>query len=534
MKQRILVVLFILLSVQVYSQRSISLVYFDNTKTYLAGGSISVHFKPVGVYPFDINVPARTANFRLQLVRASDSSIVNNNIGSERGFFVPLLNGTIPNGVPNGNYKIKIISDSSGVELSNAFTNTFSIQNATLITRPEIQNPSENLQINCYPNNNYFGFVNKSNSGTPDVTSSIFFELKNYDNSFNYRVVFIDHSNNTTTNLSVTPNGPGIAVFEIPPGRPLNYYTIEIQKTKSGTTSSYSFIFLFNTGNTSLGNTSNETVCVGTSVNFSIDLQVISKNYPGSYYTIDFGDGSPLRVFTHEAILNNSNFSYTYSLTTCQAPINLNSNGKFKIEKLLYNMGFSNCSSYSKNGNGTIKYVNTSIAPTADFTAPTPICINSPQTFTNTSTQGFYGTGTTCLRKATYRWSTSRPSASGTFVPVSASFVDISGNLNIPANFFNEIGKWQIRLTAQNDSGCNTLSTQIKEICVEPQPVANFKFLDNGVQKDSIVSCSPKAFGIVNYTPTTTCGPTTYSWTVSNEATPLIPISAGGGYIYNF
>lgn len=517
------------MNTSVLGQRSISLIRFDDSKTYFQGGSISVHFKPIGVYPFNQTVTANSTNFRLQLIKAADSSIVNDNIGSERNFFVPVLNGTIPASIANGSYKIKVIADSAGVEISNVMTNSFLIQSGTNIPYSAIELPSEVLQINCYSNNNYFGFVNKSNSGSnPDVTPAIQFNFKNYDASCSYTTTFIDHSTASSTNLPLIPNGSQ-ALFEIPAGKPLNYYTIEIIKTKNGISTSYSYIFLFNTGNTSLGNTSSETVCVGTNVNFTIDLQVIEKNYPGSYYTVNFGDGSTVKTYTHAEFLNNLNFSHSYTTPTCQASALLNVGGKFKIETLLYNKGVVNCNNYDKNGNGTTKYVNASTPPIADFSGPSPICINSAATFLNNSTQGYYGTGSTCIRKATYKWATKRPSSS-TFIN-QTSYVNSTNDLVLPINFFDEIGIWQIRLTAQNDSGCNSISTVIKDICVQPIPVANFKFNDNGL-KDSIVACAPKDVIIDNSTPSVSCSPTTFTWTVMYESTRNIISPNTGIFTY--
>ena len=125
---------------------------------------------------------------------------------------------------------------------------------------------------------------------------------------------------------------------------------IEIKKTNSsGITSINSYNYLFNTGNTSLGNTSSENICTTNDFNINIDTNNIKTNYPGSYYTFDFGDGTALRYVTHEELMKNPNFTHQYLIATCDAPSSLNVSGFYKVTAKLYNQGIG--SGLSPNSN---------------------------------------------------------------------------------------------------------------------------------------------------------------------------------------
>ncbi|MEI2707470.1 MAG: PKD-like domain-containing protein [Chitinophagaceae bacterium] len=534
MKHRIFFILFFLLSIYSNAQRSISLVYFDNTKTYLAGGSISVHFKPNGVYPFDATVTSRTTNFRLQLIRSIDSSVFANDIGFERNFFVPMLNGTIPAGTPNGNYKIRVIADSANVELSSVMTAQFGVQSGTIFPTTTLANPSPILSntgdVSCFVSGNHFGYLNKA-SGS--VSSNLTFDLPNHTSGYTYNVRLINHATLAVTPIIVDVSGfGGATTITLPSNLDLGHYTLEISKTASGLTSTNSFIYYNNTGNTALGNLSSENVCINSPISFSVDQSVIEKNYAGSYYIVSYGDNTKVDTFTQARFLANLSFLHSYSNPTCSfVPFPLN--GRFVVTIQLYNKGLVNttCNLFSQNGNGTTKSVNTSTPPTANFYGKNPICINDSAKFTNTTLLGFYGTSAVCNRNANFVWTIKRPSLSN-FQTVNPPWVDANNNLNVPQNIFNEVGSWQIKLTAANPQGCTIISEIIKDFCVQPQMTAGFKFDDGGL-KDSIVACSPKNVVIANSTATVACSPTTFSWQVMRESDRAIIASGTGTYTYS-
>jgi hypothetical protein len=62
---------------------SIQNIYFNNTVTYPAGGNISVHIKPTGVFPL-------RNKFTLAVYDATGTNVVNAAIGTVNDFFAPV------------------------------------------------------------------------------------------------------------------------------------------------------------------------------------------------------------------------------------------------------------------------------------------------------------------------------------------------------------------------------------------------------------------------------------------------------------
>lgn len=480
--------------------QSIDLVYFNNSVDYFPGGGISLHIKPTGVFPLQ-------TKFTLQLLDETGSKVYN--IGSVNEFFVPVLNGTLPSPLAPGSYKLKVVADSAGKILASSNTSSsFNVKGTTVIfEKPNIGNPvGTTPKIDCF-NNYYFGFLDNAKDDV--TTADQFLEIINYSNGYSYTVQFINHQKGT---VDVLPVEEGL--FSLPGDLPTDYYTIQVSKQKDGLTSTFSYIFLFNTSNTGFGNLSSENVCVGNSVSFSVDCQLIANNYPSSYYTVNYGDGSKIDTFTHARFMQDSLFIHNYTIATCNASSLLNENGKFKVDLFLYNKGIKvandvNCDLYVKNGNGTTKYVNTSIPPIAKFEGPALSCINQSVTFKNLTTAGFFGTGSECLRNVNLTWYLKSPKSS-TFIPQPASYYNSSKDLVVPEGKFNEKGKWQIKLTAKNPEGCNTTSEYIQDICIEPIPVPDFKMND----LDSVSGCAPYDIKIANKTNANPCRPTVYQWEI--------------------
>lgn len=163
-------------------------------------------------------------------------------------------------------------------------------------------------------------------------------------------------------------------------------------------------------------------------------------------YTVDYGDGTAIETYTHAELLADPLISHTFGSSTCssnQAEI-VQGKNYFKVDLKLLNKGLNNnCNVYNLNGNGTSKYVNTSIAPAADFTTIPKICENTILKATDTSVGGEYGEDGTCLTNFIKDWYFTPPGESeervnldkdenGNFVaPVFANWVDASGNLQI-------------------------------------------------------------------------------------------------------
>ena len=126
--------------------------------------------------------------------------------------------------------------------------------------------------------------------------------------------------------------------------------------------------------------------------------------------------------------------------------------------------------------------------PEVDFEVDTPICLNTPVTFDNTSVDGY---GQNCSTNTAFNW----------------DFGD--GNTSTdenPTHTYTTPGTYTVSLYAQNF--CGTTDTVSKTVCVEPELVPSFT-LDNSN------GCSPLNVQITNTTDTSlSCGSDEYLWEV--------------------
>jgi hypothetical protein len=293
----------------------------------------------------------------------------------------------------------------------------------------------------------------------------------------------------------------------------------------------YSYVYLFHTGATGLANLSAEnSVCAGTPISWVVNG--IDKNYPGSEYTIHYGDAAPssITTVTHAQLLQNDTFTHTYTVATCISPYRNITSGNYYNEVFfyLYNKGIKvgptlYCSDYQKNGNGVQRFVNISIPPTANFTT-SAICTGSNLVATSTTTAGQYGYGGTCQNSVTYTWYYKRPSGTD-FIAVTTSSWIVGNVLTIPSSLIaGEAGCWSIKLEAANLDGCTTASTMEKTVSVTSFAVPKFGINQNGVPVSTIcrqesvnLFDSSNAAAIACATPAPT-----YSWS----------ISPGTGFVY--
>jgi hypothetical protein len=515
----------------------INIVRFNNTATYYPGGSISIHINPTGVF-------ALNNTFTLELSDASGNFTSPTVLATVNEFFTPLINATIPAGTPTGaGYRLRVRASTTNAQ--SATSSSFSIGSApspALIT-PAIT-PQFSPQTNCLaPTQNppYLGWLNIS-SGV-QTQNRIFF-IPDFDATETYTVTIVDlFSSSGVTLINPTVSG---GAFTFPSGKPTGYYTIEIERKKNVTSTIKGFVFQHNTGNTNLGNSSNETVCSDSTVQFTIDTINIKYNYPLSTYTINFGDGSPAKTYTHAQLLDSLPLKHIYNDATCQSSFATQngSNGRFyKIDIRLFNKGLQNsCQTFTENGNGTTKWANAGKPPEADFTVSPNICINTALTATNTSTPGQYGTGLTCDNNMFTIWKVKKPGDADFSIVASSSGLG-KLNLTIPANQVNVAGCWVLRLEVNNVDGCPTVSIEEKTIGVSPSPIPGFKILKSGVEVTTICNGESVTLNNESNLVGVPCQSPTYSWTIipntgftyiggtnSSSSSPQVTFNTPGNY----
>ena len=90
-----------------------------------------------------------------------------------------------------------------------------------------------------------------------------------------------------------------------------------------------------------MGNTTAEIICLLENVVFAIDTSMdgIGRNYPSSYYSFDFGDGTAgdIVYFTHaELMSSNIEVSHQYTMPSCDSGDGVQGSN-FIISKILFN-----------------------------------------------------------------------------------------------------------------------------------------------------------------------------------------------------
>jgi gliding motility-associated-like protein len=513
-------------NIQDLNAQVINLVRFNNVNNYYPGSGVSVIINPTGIF-------AESNQFKLEL--SDVGGVFNANtrqLSSLSEFYVPVMNGTLPTNITPGLYKLRI---SSTAPVLNRETNAFNVVPGSSIGVPTFSSNITNngtSTFNCLtsdctiqPNNNIFGQIDAASGDTTSIIGV--FDLgnticnNNNNNISDYSVNLINISDQSVTSLTIYSPG----VFYIPSDLQIGTYVIEITKNISGVVSLFSNTFIFHGNATNINNLNSETVCVGNLVNFSIDITPsgIGRNYMGSLYTINYGDGTPVERFTHAQLLSiistNGFISHTYNSVSCSVGSGVD-RGYFILKlrlwnKGVYNQGLNNnyCNTYYENGNGVDKRVNTNRAPVAQFTLNQRQCINTAITATNTTILGQYGAAN-CLTAPRYVWYVKSPNDTN-FIPVGPSYNPtwISGNnLIIPASDVSISGCWEIKLEARNSgAGCTSSTIDSKTIRIQAVPVPSF------TNNPTSPICAGQ---IIQFTNTSNilslqCQDPTYSWTVT-------------------
>ncbi|HET8810074.1 MAG TPA: PKD-like domain-containing protein [Flavobacteriaceae bacterium] len=462
-------------------------------------------------------------------------------------FFLPIMNGVIPSGTPMGTgYKIRITSDldadNNGIpDIIPAETNTFAISapGTTPVSFDiSFPNPPPNF-IDCI-NNNFFGFLNRSET---DTTSNIDGQIGNTALAVTdftmtlYPYDIVNQQMNIAGGITIVPGTiiGGVIVFNLPSGLPTNFYVLEIIGENSGLSSSESYIYHFNTGSTGIANLSSEQECVGNQIDFEISINSMIKNYPGSKYILDFGDGTPVLDLTHAQIygpqvneVSGSKWSHTYNNTTCDSPHQIlnTADGKyyFQLQFKLLNKGIVSCNAYDENGNGAPKWVNISLPPTPDFLVADAVCIMDNLVATENVTPGAYGFAQNCLTIYNIEWKLDPPTTAeisvSTFFP---SWIDANGNLTVPSSILQTEGPgcYIVTLIASNPEGCTSPQEISKTVSVqEAVSTANFTYTPQPI------ICPGETVSFTNTSVVTSgaCQEFSYNWTVTPvPGTPATP-----------
>ena len=507
--------------------QSINLIDFNSSNSYAPGSGVSVHINPTGIFELSAN------SFVLELSSPGGDFTNPTVLGTVNDFYTPLINGILPADLSAGQYKLRIRSSHPALSVE---TDLFTVENSSfdsvLTITSGIQsntNFTECLNDGSNVTNPYAGSMNQNyNSLTSSMPSTYkFFTVNPSDSSNSISVNLYNIESGATTLLSPFSGN----VYQIPGNLAVGTYNFEVEETDSeGNISVFSYTFLFHTSTTVLGNASSETVCVGEEVTFTVDISDlgITNNYMGSYYVINFGDGTAPLTYTQAELLALYSATPAEPITHIfnQPSCNANGSSSFEVSKKLYNKGVvttgssPQCDAYVQNGLGTVKEIATAESPEAEFNLNPEQCQNEDIEALNATIPGSYPTANgSCAGDVILEWEVKKPSFPD-FLPaflLNPSWL-VNDDLIIPASDIDEIGCWQIKLIARNPAGCLQEDFEIKTVNIEDIPDADFNEVGDICINEQITLTD--ASNIIQ----ATCDPVlpnetpTYVWTVSPDS----------------
>ncbi len=516
--------------------QSIEIVSFNNSTDYCPGSGVSVHINPTGIFTFENagNLQDSANNsFILEISGPGGDWSNPTTLNTVYDFYTPLINGTIPANLSSGEYLLRVRSTQPAI--TSASTSSITVGECDSSQISDVPSVTTNMDSNsnftqCLNEdaniiNPYIGSMNQNyNSLSSSMPSSYqFFTVNATETNSTISVRLIDIANGTSSTVSAISGN----IYQIPADLPVGTYNFEVTETDTdGNVSIFSYTFLFHTSATIFGNASSETVCVGEDVTFSVDISNlgIGSNYMGSYYVVDFGDGSSPQVYTQAELLDLYSdpvdpITHVFDQPSCSA----NGNNSFIVSKKLFNKGLVNtsnnpqCNTYVQNGLGASKEIATAESPQAQFNLNPEQCISENIEAINTTIPGSYPTASgACAGEVNYDWQVKKPSFSD-FLPVSllnSSWV-VGDDLLIPASEVDEVGCWEIKLIAVNPAACLAESVYTDTINIEDIPDTNFNEIGNICQNEQITLTDSSNIIEATCDPTLPNETPTYVWTIS-------------------
>ena len=559
MRKWFFLILFFILASFSYSQEdaqaSINYISFKDNLIYSSGSGISVHFDPKGIYKLGVesNLGTNDANnnaFILELSEEGGSFQNPTQLETLYDFYTPLINSNLPSNLTPGTYRLRIRAtlgydgDPNGWSLeSNDYSEVvyefdeFEVQNQNINSEISITSsfPSNDNYINCLNDSDltspFIGSMSQSIGSTTAIVSTVNylqFNISGYDNDNTYEITLYDYYNDSNQVLN---QGAGPGFYEIPDNLEIGTYTIEVVETLPNDISNViSFSFLWHSNATALNNQTSESVCIGEDVIFSIPTNDdgIARNYFGSYYKIDFGDGSNI-ILTHNAILHQNSFFHQFEGASC----NIEGSNLYEIEESLYNK-YEDCDSYTVNGEGAVKFVDASAPPAPQFNINQQQCINplAPENVEviNTTQTGEWTTENSpdCQTDLISYWSV-RPPGFDDFVSVNDFYptwiTDLNddglSDLDIPYSEIDDPGCWDFELVAINGNNVICSSTVVASGTIDmlELPVPSFILQDEEGNEVSQI-CPGEIVNIIDTSNLSDveqedCQSVTYDWTIS-------------------
>jgi large repetitive protein len=341
-----------------------------------------------------------------------------------------------------------------------------------------------------------FQTVTVAQSPGPELTDPLT-SFKNCDGS-NFNMTVYDITANPGTNYTIVwgDGSPNYTSTSPPTGGVSHLYTVAdifdmtyIVTGANGCTDSITYL-VSNITNPAIG-AANPGATTGCGpITLCFPLSNYTANHISTFYTVNYGDGSPIDTLPHPppAVL-----CHTYSTTSCGQPGNA-----FTFTMKAINSCDSSLASISP--------IRVYTGPQSNFTpVPEIQCVNIPVTFTNQSIPGF---NSSCSNSTIYNWNFGDGQTLTTLT------------MTNPTHIYTSPGTYTVTLSTQN--ACGT-TTHTETVCIEAPPIPNFVL-------DPDTACVPFVAVVNNLSITANTCDVDTTWSVTYNGSTCLPSSGTWAY----
>ncbi|UEG55079.1 PKD domain-containing protein [Mucilaginibacter daejeonensis] len=318
-------------------------------------------------------------------------------IGSFTGYFTGFVNGTIPtNAVAGTGYRVR-------VQTSNPAT---------------ISAPSTPFTINAAAGFKAAAACTNTSSASAEVFGTC---IGQNGSKFNFTSTLSSTHTVTATlfnDMTLQSEGGVIAIAPIgqSPALSASSYTVTVKAVNSnGVVGTRSYLLINNIVNIIFGAQNSGSKCLQdgeAEVTYNVDITTqagIQRNYPGSRYTVSWGDGLS-QDFTYAQIrLLGGHLAHRYLKSSCGAKNDKGTVTNQFMVKFSLNNPYCPPPANADNPNTIITNQTILLPPKNSLNGPVRICVNNPVTFTNTSDPGQTATSSSSsagckFNDASYTW----------------------------------------------------------------------------------------------------------------------------------
>ncbi len=449
-------------------------------RSYGRSSDVSLPFQAAGCF-------AANNKFQLYLSDASGNFSSETLIGTYAADYASFVNGAIPTTASLGAaYRLRI--KSTNPVLVSAPSAPFSVVASTGAVKAKTNPLSANRVLLT---DVAFGWCK-----SPITTQSGFVLLNQSTGGATVKARLIDGITGAVdTNLIYASNQISLSLNR-------HFYTYMLVVEKDGVYSTRSYYLINSPNRLQLATDGEQQGCIPDTMQFQIGTDPVTggigENFPGIKYRVTWGDGVTDIYSYCELMSINGVIKHSYLATPCSQP------------GISYNVTISAILPWTNAPQGcenpqVLSKARIFKKPVAKFSFNDTTCVNKSVKFNNTSEPGQASFGNKCTINADFFWF-----INGIAVQQNMNTTIDKAALNYT---FTTPGTHYIRLVVDNGS-CET-GEMIDSICVNPEPLPDFKIAGN----DSITGCLPLSFTPTNHTNTPLCGINDYEWEVVDAIT---------------